>query len=129
MYKKLVCILLLISITLTACDSGVGNNVGGTPITRNKVVSNAPATKPVVEVSDESSEEYNFYYSPESNIGVSNNFLGDKNRGTYYVTSTSIVWIDESLQMKGLANIKLNKSQLSSYNNFMSFVQQKEQDF
>ena len=127
MYKKLVCILLLISITLTACDSEVNNNVGGTPITRNKVVSNAPATKPVVEVSDKKSGEYDFSYSPESNIGVLENALAYK--GKYYFTRTRILWINENRKMKDLANIKLDKSQLSSYNGFISFVQQHEREF
>ena len=128
MYKKLVCILLLISITLTACDSGVGNNVGGTPITRNKVVSNTPATKPVIDdVLDYKSGEYRFSYSDNDNFGVLENSLAYK--GTYYFNYTNILWIDQKGKIKVLANTNLNKIQLSSYNKFIDFIKDNNDKF
>ena len=128
MYKKLVCILLLISITLTACDRGAGNNVGGTPITKNKVVSNAPTTKPAVNaIFDYKSGEYRFSYSYNDNFGVLENSLAYK--GEYYFMPTSILWIDANGKIKVLSNINLNKIQLSSYNKFIDFMKDNNDKF
>ena len=123
MYKKLLCSLLVISTTLTACENGI-NNVGGLPTTQhiNKVSTTATTTKSVF---DEKSGVYRFSYS--DNFGVLLNSLEAK--GEYYFNANSILWLDQNRNIKVLANINLNDTQLLHYNDFIAFIKQNNSKF